>query len=141
MRSDGDVTEFHAATLPLTLYVSDAEAYAHELQARTPSVYIVLRQNEQSNGQPWGVALVTASPYEGQDYCDSAEELVEKVPMPEGLHAWISEFVATHYQEEAFVKRRRKNMRVDQTDDGIGDPRIQQTSDVYRAPRRKAVLN
>jgi hypothetical protein len=24
LRSDGDVTEFHAATLPLTLYVSDA---------------------------------------------------------------------------------------------------------------------
>ena len=47
IRQEGDVTEYHAATLPLTLYVSDAEAYAHELQARAPSVYVVLRQSEQ----------------------------------------------------------------------------------------------
>ena len=79
LRSDGDVTEFHAATLPLTLYVSDAEAYAHELQARTPSVYAVLRPRDVNAEVPWTVALVTASPYEAQDYCDSAEELVEKI--------------------------------------------------------------
>lgn len=141
LRCEGDVTEFHAATLPLTLFVSDAEAYAHELQARAPSVYVVLRQNEQSGDLPWFVALVTASPYEAQDYCDSAEELVEKIPMPEGLHGWIASFVDTHYQEEVFVKRRRDMARVDQVHDGIGDARIRQTSDVYRAPRRKEVLN
>ena len=97
LRSEGDVTEFHAATLPLTLYVSDAEAYAHELQARVPSVYVVLRPSDANGDVPWSVALVTASPYEAQDYCDSAEELVEKIPMPEGLGAWITEFVDTHY--------------------------------------------
>ena len=141
MRTEGDVTEFHAATLPLTLYVSDTEAYVHELQARVPSVYVVLRQNEQTDDLPWAVALVTASPYEAQDYCDSAEELVEKIPMPDGLGAWITAFVDKYYEEEAFVKRRRNKTRVDQSQDGIGDPRIRQTSDVYRAPRRKEVLN
>jgi len=141
LRSDGDVTEFHAATLPLTLYVSDAEAYAHELQARTPSVYAVLRPRDVNAEVPWTVALVTASPYEAQDYCDSAEELVEKIPMPDGLGAWITAFVEKHYEEEAFVKRRRNKTRVDQSQDGIGDPRIRQVSDVYRAPRRKEVLN
>jgi len=139
MRTEGDVTEFHAATLPLTLYVSDTEAYVHELQARVPSVYVVLRQNEQTDDLPWAVALVTASPYEAQDYCDSAEELVEKIPMPEGLHSWIASFVDTYYEEEAFVKRRRDKTRVDRVDDGIGDARIRQASDVYRAPRRKEV--
>lgn len=141
LRSDGGVTEFHAATLPLTLYVSDAEAYAHELQAREPSVYAVLRPSDANNEVPWTVALVTASPYEAQDYCDSAEELVERIPMPIGLHAWILAFVEKHYEEEAFVKRRRNNSRVDQSQNGIGDPRIRQASDVYRAPRRKEVLN
>ena len=141
MRTEGDVTEFHAATLPLTLYVSDAEAYAHELQAREPSVYVVLRQNEQTNELPWIVALVTASPYEAQDYCDSAEELVEKIPMPNGLRSWIASFVDTYYEEEAFVKRRRDKTRVDRVDDGIGDARIRQASDVYRAPRGKEVLS
>ncbi|WP_312019935.1 DUF3305 domain-containing protein [Yoonia sp.] len=141
LRIEGDVTEFHAATLPLTLYVSDAEAYAHELQSRTPSVYVILRAAEAVKDMPWAVALVTASPYEAQDYCDSSEELVEKIPMSEGLHAWIASFVEEHYQEEAFIKRRRDKSRVDQKDDGIGDARIRQVSDVYRAPRRKEVLN
>ncbi len=141
LRSDGDVTEFHAATLPLTLYVSDVEAYAHELQAREPSVYVVLRPVSGNKDIPWTVALVTASPYEAQDYCDSAEEQVEKIPMPDGLGAWITEFVDKHYEEEVFVKRRRDKARVDRSQDGIGDPRIRQTTDVYRAPRRKEVVN
>jgi hypothetical protein len=84
---------------------------------------------------------VTVSPYEAQDYCDSAEELVEKLPMPHGLLAWIVEFVEKHYEEEAFVKRRRKNARVDQAEDGVGDARIRQATDVYRAPRRREVIN
>ena len=141
IRAEDDVTEFHAATVPLTLYVSDAEAYAHELMAREPSVYAVLRPNETSTELPWAVALVTASPYEAQDYCDSAEELVEKIPMPEGLHTWIASFVDTYFEEEAFVKRRRDKSSVDRVDAGIGDPRIRQVSDVYRAPRRKEVSN
>ena len=141
LRTEGDVTEFHAATLPLTLYVPDAEAYAHELDARAPSVYAILRPSELNADIPWTVALVTASPYEAQDYCDSAEELVEKIPMTTGLHEWVQGFVDAHYEEEVFVKRRRMNARVDQVDDGVGDPRIRQTSDVYRAPRRKAVIN
>lgn len=141
LRSEGDVVEFHAATLPMTLFASDAEAYAHELQSRTPSVYVVLRPFAANADIPWKVALVTASPYEAQDYCDSAEELVEKVAMSEGVLRWVQEFVDTHYEEEVFVKRRRKNARVDQTADGVGDARIRQTSDVYRAPRRKASVN
>ena len=141
MRTDGDVTEFHAATLPLTLYVSDVEAYAHELQAREPSVYVVLRPSDVNGDVPWTVVLVTASPYEAQDYCDSAEELVEKISMPDGLGAWITEFVDKHYEEEVFVKRRRDKTRIDKSQDGIGDPRVRQASDVYRAPRRKEVLN
>lgn len=141
LREQDGATEFHAATLPLTLYVSDAEAYAHELMTRDPSVYVVLRPNEGSTDFPWKVALVTASPYEAQDYCDSAEELVEKISMPEGLHAWIGDFVDTYYEEEVFVKRRRNKSRVDRVDEGIGDARIKQVSDVYRAPRRKEVVN
>lgn len=141
LRTEGDVVEFHAATRTLTLYASDAEAYAHELQARTPSVYVVLRPNEASDDLPWSVDLVTASPYEAQDYCDSAEELVEKVPMPEGLCAWVAEFVQENYEEEEFIKRRRDKSRVDRSQDGIGDARIRQVADVYRAPRRKQVMN
>ncbi|WP_245866493.1 DUF3305 domain-containing protein [Oceaniglobus roseus] len=135
LRQEGETTLFHAATLPLTLYVSDTEAYAHELAAREPSIYVILRQ-EGSGPCPLEAHLVTASPYVAQDYSDSGEELVEKVAMPGPMHAWISAFVEKHHREEAFVKRRRDRLRTDRTEDGVGDPRISQTTDVYRAPAR-----
>ncbi|WP_113912652.1 DUF3305 domain-containing protein [Roseovarius dicentrarchi] len=139
LRREGDAVEYHAATLPLELYVSDTEAYAHELQTRAPSVYVVLSPDASVKETPWKVTLVTASPYEGQDYCDSAEVMVEKVPMPAGMQAWIGDYLARHHEEETFIKRKQKKTRVDDVEDGRGDPRIAQQSDVYRSPRlRKA---
>ena len=127
---DGDVTDFHAATRPLSLYASDTEAYVHELGSRTPSVYIVMRQEQAG----LNVVLVTASPYEAQDYADSGEEIVEKVAMPAGMLAWVGDYIARHHAEETFVKRRRDRARTDRVQDGIGDARIPQATDVYRAP-------
>lgn len=137
LRRDGEVVEFHAATRPLELYVSDTEAYVHELQSRSPSIYVVLSPDDSRPGIPWKVSLVTASPYEAQDYSDSDEVMVEKIAMPDGMHAWIAAFVAQHHEEEAFVKRKRRKTDVDRVEDGVGDPRISQATDVYRAPRRK----
>ena len=83
MRREGDTVEYHAATLPLELFRTDTEAYLHGLSTKEPSIYVVMRATE--NDRPFDVLLVTASPYEAQDYADTGEELVEKVPMPEGL--------------------------------------------------------
>ena len=80
------------------------------------------------------VVMVTASPYEAQDYSDNGEDIVEKVMMTPQVHAWISAYVDTHHEEEAFVKRRRDKYQ-EPKQDGIGDARISQTTDVYRAPR------
>lgn len=140
MRQDGDAVEYHAATLNLTLYRTDTEAYLQGLSSQSPAIYVVMRESRTEN--PLDVTLVTASPYEAQDYADTGEELVEKVPMPEGLVAWIRDFVTLHHEDEMFVKRRRNKARVDQVQDGIGDARIRQTADVYRAPgARKGVVH
>lgn len=134
LRQEGEVTEYHAATETLWLYVSDAEAYAHELDARVPSIYVVLRQADTETPLPLKVVHVTASPYEAQDFSDSGEEIVERVPMSAGVLAWVVDFVQTHYVEEPFVKRRRDKRRVPRAQAGIGDARISQPSDVYRVP-------
>ncbi|MDE0408553.1 MAG: DUF3305 domain-containing protein, partial [Alphaproteobacteria bacterium] len=42
---------------------------------------------------------------------------------------------------EPFVKRQRDRRRVDLAEDGKGDPRIRQMSDVYRAPRRAEAVS
>jgi hypothetical protein len=57
--------------------------------------------------------------------------------MPPGLVAWVRDFVEQHHVEEEFVKRKRDRKRVDLVEDGVGDVRIQQDTDVYRAPKRR----
>ncbi len=139
LRRDGDAVEFHAATLPLELFRTDTEAYLHGLSAKVPAIYVVMREG--AGAHPLDVVLVTASPYEAQDYADTGEELVEKVPMPEGLIAWIRDFVDLHHEDEVFIKRRRDKTRVDRREDGIGDARIRQVADVYRAPGSKETVH
>ncbi len=139
LRRDGEAVEYHAATLPLELFRTDTEAYLQGLSDNPPAAYVVMRPGE--GDRPLDVVLVTASPYEAQDYADTGEELVEKVPMPEGLVAWIRNFIEAHHEDDVFVKRKRDKKRVDLKQDGIGDARIRQTADVYRAPAlRKEAL-
>lgn len=133
LREDGGATEFHAATRRLQLHGAEAEAYLHGLSARVPSIFVVLRQTRDPE-RPFDVALVTASPYEAQDYADSSEDVVEKVPMPDGLVAWIRDFAHTHHQEKEFKKRKRDRARTDRVEDGRGDARIRQDADVFRSP-------
>ena len=143
MREEGEAVEYHAATVPLELHRADTEAYLTALSDKVPSVYVVMRPAEEvRDGMPLDVMLVTASAYEGQDYADTSEVMVEKIPMPPGLIAWIREFVEAHHEDEIFIKRKRDKKRIDLQEDGRGDPRIRQMSDVYRSPagKRKETL-
>lgn len=134
LREEGDAVEYHAATVPLDLWHTDTEAYMATLSSRVPSIGVVMRETDAGTA-PYDVLLATASAYEFQDYADSGEELLELVPMPEGLVALLRDFVETHHEEEVFVKRRRDKKRTDLKEDGRGDVRISQLTDVYRAPR------
>jgi hypothetical protein len=136
LRRDGDVVEYHAATLTLDLWSTDTEAYLVGLSSKIPGLVVVLREKQVASGDiPWEPAFVTASPYEGQDYLDSGDGLIETVPMPLGMIAWVRDFIEAHHVEEVFIKRKRDRKRVDLVEDGKGDARIKQMSDVFRAPR------
>jgi hypothetical protein len=140
LRQEGDAEEYHATTLPMTMHAADAEAYMHGLSTKIPSIYVVMRPG--AGEADLDFVMATASPYEAQDYADTGEEIVEKVPMPEGVVAFVRDFAEEFYEEEVFVKRKRKNARVDLSEDGKGDARIAQMADVFRAPAsRKARLN
>lgn len=135
MRREGEAVEYHAATLTLDLHHTQTDAYLEALRARVPSVYVVMRPVVADEARmPFEMTLVTVSPFEAQDYCDTGEEIVERVPMPEGLIALIRDFVAAHHVDEAFKKRKRDWVRVTGSEDGVGDARIPQDRDVYRAP-------
>ena len=142
MRRDGEAVEYHAGTLNLTLWAAETEAYIDNLSDRVPSIYVVMHPGAQVGDEP-DLVLATVSPYEGQDYADNGEELVEKVPMSEGLVACVRDYTLDHHEHEEFIKRRRDNKRVELSEDGRGDSRISQLSDVYWGPdtrkRRSAV--
>jgi hypothetical protein len=139
LRRDGEAVEYHAATADLQLHRTETEAYLVSLNGNPPSVYVIMRYPDGASDERPELLTVTASAYEAQDYADNGEDIVEPVPMPPGLEAWIADFVQRHHKEEVFVKRKRRPHVDERPVDGIGDARIRQPADVYRAPRpRKA---
>ena len=134
LREEGDVSEFHIGTLPLTLWRTDAEAYRIALSEKVVCAYVVLEPT--GGDHPLSLKRVTADPNEAMQYAEGGDDLVEKGPMPPALIAWVQEWVDQHFVEEPFKKRKRRKHMEELTEDGIGDPRITQISDVYRAPSR-----
>jgi len=109
--SQGDGwTHFFMECNPLELHRKDAPAYRECIQVDgKASVWVVLAESEDNNDSlPYYVQLVTASPYEAQDYLDSGELLVEVVDMPELLRAFIEDYVERCPGEEEFIKRKQK---------------------------------
>ncbi|MEM9426884.1 MAG: DUF3305 domain-containing protein [Pseudomonadota bacterium] len=135
LRQDGDVTEYHAATVPMDLHHTEVEGYRTSLMMTPPSVFVVLDQGENADNEH-GIAVhaVTASSDLALDWQDSAEMIVEPVAMPEVLIGTMRDFCEAHFNDVPFVKRKRDKKRTDLVEDGIGDARIRQASDVYRTP-------
>ncbi len=135
LRREGEVVEYHAATCTLEVHRAEAESYLVALSTDPPSVYVILRATEDPEAeQDVEVFAVTASAYEAQDYLDTGEDMIEAVPMPPTLIAWLSEFVGRHHKEEKFLKRRRDRVDLEKAEDGRGDARVRQAADVYRSP-------
>lgn len=133
MRREGEAVEYHAATETLELHRAETEGYIVSLAMKVPSVFVILTPSQDSE-RGLEVHKVTASAYEAQMYQDGGDEIVEPVPMPPALKAFIQDFCARRHVETPFVKRKRGNAGPGEAEDGIGDARIRQTADVYRAP-------
>jgi hypothetical protein len=131
MRREGEVVEYHAATLTLEVHRALTEGYRVALAGDPPSAYVVLHPVPGARGVE--VHRITASAFEAQDHLDNAEEIVEPVPMPPQLIAWLSAFVGRHHRDRPFVKRRRGP--AEQAAGGAADQaRIRGPGDVFRAP-------
>mgnify|MGYP000194579407 FL=1 len=132
---EGEVVDYHAGTVTMELFRADVEGYLVSLNMSSPSAWIIMDRDITSQSPSgWMVSTITANAHEALDSLDSGESIVEAVPIPESMAAWIKEFVDMHFIEEPFKKRRRDEVRVDGVEDAKGDPRIRQESDVFRAP-------
>lgn len=120
LASDEGWARYHADTLSLELHRSETEAYRTNLADNPPRVFVLLREDEEDGGHEVAPFLVTASPYEAQDYLDSGEEIVDGVTMPDAVIAWVQAFIDAHHVDKPFYKRKRKRHETEQL--GFGGP-------------------
>lgn len=126
-------TRFHVGTLTAELYRSQTPAYLHNLSMARPSVYVVLRRDpDAGEDTPFQPHLVTLSPYESEEYSISGDELVDAVPMPDSVMAWLQTYVDQHHVEQPFIKRQRDKHRNQQGESPV-------PLDVYGKPVRGPV--
>lgn len=109
-----------AAVLPLDLYPAETTEYRRNLSQRRPMIYVVLRRNGDDVERPVRPFLVTVSPEEAQDYLDG-DELVDAVPMPEGVAAWLHDYVTRFHVERVFIKQGRGARDARRKARGYGD--------------------
>ena len=115
--------QFHSGTLTLELFRAETEAYKVNLAQNPPRIFVLLRrEDDPESAHDYVPFLVTASPYEAQDYLDSGEEIVEGVPMPPDVIAFVQAYVEQNHVDEPFYKRKRKRHDPDRVGFGRKPP-------------------
>lgn len=94
----------YAGDVPIELFRTETAGYRDNLASGRPTVWVILRR-----GGPHGVRLheATVDPGEVEAHSDAGDDLVEAVPMPPAIAAWVQDFVDRHHVERPFWKRRR----------------------------------
>jgi hypothetical protein len=105
LTDDGERATFYAGAAEIELYRSEAAHYRDNLLAEPPLLWIAL--NPAEGEPPFGAPLVTADPAEGESFTGTPDAVVDSVPMPDVIREWTEAFVAVHYVDRAFNKRRR----------------------------------
>ena len=132
---DKSNNNLYVAEASIDLHRAEAEGYAENLQSSDPSVYIVLRDGDLSEGFSEinskreddidiHLAEVSLSPYHIQDYEDCGEDRVEIVPLYGPIADLLEKFVEFHFHPEEFKKRKRDKKKIDSITKRGGDARI-----------------
>lgn len=112
-RGEGWV-HYLAATLPIELHKADTLTYRINLSSEPPLVYVVLRPGAEP-GREFVPFLVTVDPTEAEAHMTGGEAIVEGVPMPDGMAAWVQAFIDAYHVEEPFKKLPRKRTPLERT--------------------------
>jgi hypothetical protein len=106
LREQEGATLFYAGSAAVDLYRAETARYRDNLASGSPSIWIVLSPSE--GPSPYTLAAVTVDPAEGEAFTEAGANLVEAVPMPEGIRGVIDNFLAEHHVEREFFKRKRR---------------------------------
>jgi hypothetical protein len=105
LSDDGERASFYAGTAEVELYRTETTYYRSNLESGSPALWVALRAAD--SDPPLTIAAVTADPAEGESLTETATDLIEQVPMPESIQLTLAAFIAEHYVEQPFVKRKR----------------------------------
>lgn len=105
LRQDGRSTLYFAGLAEVALHPSDTDNYRHNLGSEKPRIWVVLRPVEAAPGMALHCATVDAG--EAHNYADVGSDLLEALPLPPGLGAWVEDFCARHHKVRGFSKRKR----------------------------------
>lgn len=110
------VTRWLGEPSRVDLHRSDVDAYVYNLTSPQASVYAVAHEREDSvaEGLVWRTHLVTLSSYEAEEYAAGDDALIGKLPIPDDVREWLEAFVALHFKDEPFRKRRRDRLDVEE---------------------------
>ncbi|QDY69798.1 DUF3305 domain-containing protein [Qingshengfaniella alkalisoli] len=114
MHSADDLTRYYAGFTTVALHRKDSEALRLNLMLNTPEIYVALAPQTDEPGFPWKLKGVTASSYDAQDWLDGDSLLVEKLPMPDPVAAFIQAFVEHHHIDMPFKKRKRDRLDIEE---------------------------
>ena len=92
----------------IELFRRETDGYRANLSNVIPYVYVVLAKGTEAEEPEILPFLATVCPYEAESYTEGDEEIVEGVPMPEEIGAWLQQFVDKHHIDEPFKKRKNK---------------------------------
>ena len=128
------------AEASIDIHRAEAEAYAENLQSSDPAIYIVLREglyddeieeSDENSDIDVHLAEVSLSPYNIQDYEDSGEDIIKKIPLKGPISDLLEKFVEQHFKPEEFIKRKRDRARIDENVIRGGDQRIKRKNSNY----------
>ena len=101
----GDMTTFYAGAATIEMHRTETANYVSNLESGVPLLWVVLRPTGAQ--PPYEVMTVTADPAEGEASTEAGDNLVETVPMPDGIIEALEAFIAEHHVERPFYKRQR----------------------------------
>lgn len=105
LREEAGRALFFAGSAAAVLHPTDTENYKHNIEAAQPLVWVALRPVEAAPG--FVLQAVTVDPGEAHLHADAGNDLVEALPMPQGVLALTRGFVAKHHKQREFHKRKR----------------------------------
>lgn len=108
LREGEGVSHWHAGTLRLELFEGETRGYKINLSNPTPHIYVVLMPGSEEDEPEVYIHMVTVCPYEAESYTEDSDQLVEGVPMPPEVAAWVKDFCDRHHKDVPFQKRKRR---------------------------------